>query len=237
MPPSAPGTTELVPARLRDNKPVVIEEGGGASAAKQGLGAAAVAEKERRGQSGAPAIVINDKNLAQHATGGRLSYTQSKPVAGPPKPSAAATTSDEAPAHDEQYWRTRVHGLREQWALAVDAITELESRAAGLRTRFYAEADPYVRDGDIKPAWDKSLENLDSARQRARSMEEKLAEALEEGRQQGALPGWLRDGMELEPKVRPYEEPKKRPPHDDGDLIKEPDDLGKPPAPIEPNGT
>jgi hypothetical protein len=220
-----PTTTELVPARVHDSQPVVIDEGGEAAGPAAGLVAAAAAERQRRERMGTPAVVINDQNLAQHATG-RLTVTQA-PAAVPKKGEAE---KPEEPERGEQYWRDRVRGLRQQWALAVDAITELQERAAGLRTRFYAEADPYVRDGQIKPSWDKALENLQAARERARSLEESLAEALEEGRQTGALPGWLRDGIDLEPKERPYEEPAKRPPHDDGDLIKEPEELGKPPG-------
>jgi hypothetical protein len=129
---------------------------------------------------------------------------------------------------DERFWRDRVRGLRQQWAAAVDSIGELEARAASLRTRFYAQDDPYVRDGEIKPAWDKALENLDEARHRARSLEDQLGAVLEEGRQAGALPGWLRDGIELEPSERPYDKPD----HEvarDGNLVREPEELGEPP--------
>jgi len=223
--------TELVPARVRDNQPVVIEEGGDSSSSQQGLAAAADTERRRRDRGATPAIVINDQNLAQHATG-KLTVTNAPP---PGSTNGAANTGADAakpgvPVRDEQYWRERVRSLRQQWALSVEAIGELQERANGLRTRFYAEADPYVRDGQIKPTWDKTLENLQAAKERARSFEEQLATTLEEGRQGGALPGWLRDGVDLEPKDRPYEEPAKRPPHDDGDLIKEPEELGKPPG-------
>ena len=64
--------------------------------------------------------------------------------------------------------------MREEWAAAVDAILELQERTAELRTRFYATDDPYVRDGQVKPAWDQALESLGEARVRARQLEEEL---------------------------------------------------------------
>jgi hypothetical protein len=167
-------------------------------------------------------VVINNANLAQHATG-KLTIAQGSGAAG--KPSTA--TAD--PAKDEQYWRDRVRTLREQWAAAVDSIGELEARAANLRTRFYAQDDPYIRDGEIKPAWDKALENLDEARRRGRALEDQLAATLEEGRQAGALPGWLRDGVELEPSERPYDKPERPVARDDTNLVREPEELGEPP--------
>src|SRR6185503_14098031 len=212
-----------VAARLRTNEPVVIDPGGDSSAGdEQNLLAAAAAERERRRTAGPPTLVVTDKNLAAHATGKLTISGRAAPAATTAPPPADA-------AKAEAYWRGRVHGLREQWAAAVETIGELEARAANLRTRFYAQDDPYVRDGEIKPAWDKALEDLDDTRQRARSLEDQLAVALEEGRQAGALPGWLRDGVELEPSERPYDHPDRQVARDDGNLVREPDELGEPP--------
>ena len=225
-PPPAPTPShveEPVAAVVRGNQPVVIDEGTATASGAQELAALAAAERERRRTAGTPMVVINDANLAAHATGKLtiISGAESKPAAaGAPPPDAAK---------DERYWRDRVRGLREQWAAAVDSIGELEARAAALRTRFYAQDDPYVRDGEIKPAWDRTLENLDEARHRAQSLEDQLGAALEEGRQAGALPGWLRDGIELEPSERPYQQPDHQVARDDGNLVREPEELGEPP--------
>ena len=219
--PAEPGTEEPVGAKIRSSDPVVIDEGGPDGGA-QGLVAAAAAERERRRTTPASSVVINNKNLAQHATG-RLTVSGVAPTA-PAKAQPAADLTK-----DETYWRDRVRGLREQWAAAVDSIGELESRAAGLRTRFYAQDDPYVRDGQIKPAWDRALEQLEASRENARTLEDKLAATLEEGRQAGALPGWLRDGIELEPIERPYQAANHPVTHDDGNLVREPEELGEPP--------
>ncbi len=225
-PAPTPATVESpVAAPVRNNEPVVIDEGGGGPGGEQTLVAAAASERERRRTAPPPTVVVNDKNLAAHATG-KLSISQGS---GAVSAAATATAAGTAPAKDERYWRDRVHGLRERWSTAVDSIGELEAKAASLRTRFYAQDDPYVRDGEIKPAWDKALEDLDETRERARSLEDQLAVALEEGRQAGALPGWLRDGIELEPSERPYDRPERQVLRDDANLVREPEELGQPP--------
>jgi hypothetical protein len=81
----------------------------------------------------------------------------------------------------------------------VDEIPELVARVEELRQQFYSTDDPAYRDGQIKPLWDKALADLEEARfQAARGAEEVLA-FYDEGRRAGALPGWLREGAELEP--------------------------------------
>lgn len=214
---------EPVAAPVRGNEAVVIDEGKADGTGAQDLAEAAAAERQRRRTAAASTVVVTNENLAEHATG-RLTISQGSVTApaGPPAPANDLVK-------DEKYWRERVRGLREQWAGAVDSIGELEARAASLRTRFYAQDDPYVRDGEIKPAWDRTLDNLQAAREHARAFEEKLGQALEEGRQAGALPGWLRDGIELEPSERPYQRPDHEVARDDANLVYEPEELGQPP--------
>jgi hypothetical protein len=217
QPPPPEGVEEPVASPVRDDDTIVISPGGHQKPVAPRLGQIAEAERERRATAAPPILVVDDKTLAAHATG---SLTESKPNAKPP---AAA-----AQGPNEGYWRDRVRTLRTEWAAAVDAIQELEERAVQLRTRFYATDDPYVRDAQVKPAWDQTLGNLDAAKRRAAEIEQRLADALEEGRVAGALPGWLRDGIDLEPKARPYEPPARRVrPGEpaDGELAIEPDEL------------
>jgi hypothetical protein len=210
--PPAPGTVEPEAVAPRDDHEIVIDAGGSRSAAPTTLAGAARAERQRRATADRPMLTIDDKNLAQHATGG-LTIASAAPAE-----EGAAAASD---APDEQRWRQRVRTLREHWALAVDSIDELEQRVASLRTRFYAADDPYVRDGQIKPAWDHALENLAASRIRARELELELQATLEEGRRAGALPGWLREGLELEPTEFPYERPEQTEPVE-GEIVGEP---------------
>ncbi|HEX2163303.1 MAG TPA: hypothetical protein VHM02_05090, partial [Thermoanaerobaculia bacterium] len=99
----------------------------------------------------------------------------------------------------EAWWRGRAREIREEWRRTLDEIEELETAAADLRWQFYAEDDLWVRDGQVKPEWDRVLDRLSEARNDLATFPRRLEELREEGRREGALPGWLREGIELEP--------------------------------------
>jgi hypothetical protein len=141
--------------------------------------------------------VITDKNIKQYAAKGQIT------VATPAKKAEVEETADKAPIRDEQYWRSRALEVRLRWRKAADDVKELEQSAAGWRRRFYAENDPYVRSGQVKPEWDRVLDRLEEARAEAEAARTELSELLEEGRTAGALPGWLREGVDEEPKEEP----------------------------------
>lgn len=179
---------------------VVLDPGDEQAAASRSLVEAARAERQRRAQAGPPVAVITDKNLKQQATG-QLTYAAPKAVE---KASAnAAAASPEQPVRDEQYWRSRALEIRVRWRKAADDMKELEQAAAGWRRRFYAERDTYVRDGQIKPEWDRVLDRLEEARAEVKASVQELEEFMEEGRREGALPGWLREGVDQEPQEEP----------------------------------
>ena len=161
---------------------------------------ASQAERKRRATAPPPVLVITDENLSELARGARLT------IGGVP----AKTEIDDSPAsamsEEETYWRQRVRDLRLEWRDAYDSIAELEAQAADLRTRFYAQDDPAYRDRVIKPEWDRVLDRLDQARRTVERAQEELDFALEEGGRAGALPGWLREGIELEPLVEEPED-------------------------------
>ncbi len=175
---------------------------------------AAARERERRRGASPPIAVIDQKNLAEYAAQAVLT------VVTPVEPSSALEGATPATGEasiattpvDESYWRQRGREIRQRWRNTVDQIPALEAKVGELRTKFYATDDPFVRDGQVKPEWDRALGDLEEARFRsARGADEVLA-FLEEGRKAGALPGWLREGSELEPKpivetVDPLEAP------------------------------
>ena len=74
------------------------------------------------------------------------------------------------------------------------------------RTRFYLEQDNYHRDTQVKPAWDRALDQLSLALDEVITIERQLDAALDEGRRSGVPPGWLREGIEFEPQDDPVEE-------------------------------
>lgn len=157
---------------------------------------AAQAERNRRHDSEPAEIVITNKNLDEYATG-QLTVAETE---------TRVKTADEddfdakaALAEDEAFWRGRGRDIRQSWADAADRVIELEEDVFKLRQQFYATDDGFYRDSTVKPAWDRAIEQLDAAREEVDERQTELADFLEEGRQAGALAGWLREGIELEP--------------------------------------
>jgi hypothetical protein len=176
------------------------------------LAEAAKAEKERKAEARPTRIIINNKTIHRYAKGGQLTVEPKKktPSAQPPQGPAAAGAPGQAPTvpitRDEQYWRGRALEIRQRWRKASDRIKELEDDIGLLRRRFYSQDDPAVRDGQIKPAWDHALDELRESRATVQAAKKELQEFLDEGRVAGALPGWLREGVDLEPKeVKPVD--------------------------------
>ncbi len=186
------------PAPERGDRVVILDPGGEEETSTRGLVEAARAEKERRAHAGPSVMSITDKNLKQYATG---QLTVADPKAGTKGSPVAA--DPEVPLRDEQYWRSRALEVRLRWRHSADAVKEMELAAVGWRRRFYAERDPNVRSGQIKPEWDRVLDRLEDARAEVDASKQELSELLEEGRTAGALPGWLREGVDEEPKDEP----------------------------------
>jgi hypothetical protein len=176
----------------------VVDPGGGADDSVT-LVEAARAERERKAHAGPPVAVITDKTLPKYATG---QVTFAKPTS-----KTAAKPLEPGDPQNEQYWRDRGLEVRTRWHDATQEVKELEQSAADWRRRFYGEDDPYFRDGQIKPEWDRVLDRLQQKRTEAEEAKRDLARFLEDGRRAGALPGWLREGIELEPEETPKESP------------------------------
>ena len=202
--PIAPGGA---PARYREaaNDPtlIVVDQADYDPAAPLSLAEAAKAERERKAEAVPPRIIINNKTLHRYAKGGQL--TVAAPQKQPASPAAKAAASAEAAAgttlaRDEAYWRGRALEIRQRWRKAYDRVKALEQDISEWRRRFYAQDDPVVRDGQIKPAWDRALDELRESRATVKAAKKELADFLEEGRIAGALPGWLREGVDQEPK-------------------------------------
>jgi len=193
----APPSQEAQPPR--DDQPVVVEPGG--ESAPQGLVEAARAERERRANAGKPVAVITDKTLPKYASKGQI--TIADPKAKQKKGTTAATTAPSpqptGEIRDETYWRSRARDIRERWRDAADDVKKLEQRSTELRQKFYLENDTFTRDNQIKPEWDRVLEQLRQARLDVEATKKELDEFLEEGRAANVTPGWLREAEEEEP--------------------------------------
>jgi hypothetical protein len=161
---------------------------------------ASEAAKEKRKSAPRARIAITDDNLHEYqegniTIGGSDGDAQGEADAEAEEAMAAAGER----AREEEYWRSTVRDLRLRLRAAVDELAELEGRSSDLRRSFYAESDPYVRDGEIKPAWDRTLDRMEEARREILDLTRRLDTTLREGRRAGALPGWLREGADLEP--------------------------------------
>jgi hypothetical protein len=211
LPANAAAAAKAAPAA--DPSVVVVDPAEPDPESQLSLADAARAERDRKAQAPPPRIVINNKSLHRYAKGGQLTVAEPKKKqagasparAGQPAATAGAATVAGAPGaapaeRDEKYWRGRALEIRQRWRKAVERVKALEQDISEWRRRFYAQDDPYVRDGQIKPAWDRALDQLRDSRAEAAAAKKELGELLEEGRRAGALPGWLREGIDQEPK-------------------------------------
>lgn len=189
-------------------KIVVVDRGGSSRTPSPGELAAATRE-ERRRHGDRSVAALTDENLAEYAARGKVT------ISGTPVPEegeeavgeggeegAADAVAAEALADepcDEPCWRRRALELRQAWRDTADSIEELEAEVAEQRWKFYATDDPWVRDTQVKPAWDRALDQLRTARDEAERYGERVDELMQQGRRAGALPGWLREGIDLEP--------------------------------------
>jgi hypothetical protein len=224
LPPVSEAAAEAPPPKTQGEDPVasppppttvvVIDSGSeGAPQPPKGLAQAARDERERRAQAGKPVAVIDNRNLAEFSKGQKLTVADgaSSATAEATIDTADGKTNSGEPVRDETYWRNRGLEIREEWREATDRIVELEGKSEELRRKFYAADDPYVRDAQIKPEWDHTLDELDSTRRAAERSELELERFLNEGREAGALPGWLREGSELEPERKVIQAPDAEP--------------------------
>jgi hypothetical protein len=210
--PKASTAREIPPAgsgpKSEDDPNVVVVDPGDEGNGAVSLAEAARAERERRARAGRPVASITNKNLPEYARKGQITVMDGKEEKKAAGTAASAPPATE-PVRDEQYWRNRVLEIRTRWREVADEIQELEQNAGKLRQRFYGEDDPYVRDTQIKPEWDRVLDRLRQARVEVETTRKELADFLEEGRTAGALDGWLREGIDLEPEE---EEPAEKTP-------------------------
>ena len=199
-PPPLPPPIRQVQPTTSGQSAVRVIDPGGTGQPKSLIEASRLAKARKRAQvPQKPIAEINDENLAEYAEGGEVIVLESEPAAPAlvEPPAGSLGTGDDI--RDEEYWRTRALELRMGWRRALDDLSRLELESAALRQQFYAEEDPYIRDSQIKPAWDRVLDRMDALRVQSSRYETELDSFLDEGRQAGASQGWLNSGWELEP--------------------------------------
>ena len=190
-----------VPVRqIQPTRPTlkVIDAGGDTDQPTTLLEASRLA-KARKQETQESIATINDDNLHEYAKAADIIVLESAPAAPKPELEPPPMAEEGSQIRDEQYWRSRALELRMGWRRAFDQIGELELESAALRQQFYAEDDPYIRDSQLKPAWDRALDRLDQLRDQSERYEQELETFIAEGQRTGALQGWLNQGWELEP--------------------------------------
>jgi hypothetical protein len=216
---------------------IMIERGDGPR--KPTLWEAARSAREGRENAPPPVASVTNENLHEYQDVELTFVVPSEEDDGGADESGSETGSagdddredaDRLAGRGEEYWRDRVLDARLRLRQAVDEVEELERDAASLRRSFYAEDDPYIRDGRIKEAWDRATGRLETARREVERLRDELSETLQEGRRDGALPGWLREGIELEPSFE--EDEPAREERDQGDL---PIHRAEEPSTVEPD--
>jgi hypothetical protein len=153
-------------------------------------------------------LTISNRSLVKSADQGRVSTSKlvapARPAATSPAsaltavPTAAAKPVAEAgesgaPAPTEAEWKGIAAKARKRVADDKAHVAELEAATKKLENDFYAWDDGQYRDRVIKPAWDRSREDLENAKQELAAAEANLADLPEKARKAGALPGWIRE--------------------------------------------
>jgi hypothetical protein len=201
-----PATRTIVPVAPEDD-PLTVVVDPGTDPAEEGrprsIFEAAQAEKERRKAVGESTMVLTNETLKEYSKG-QITYVEDEtdPEDASEDTGAALEASSPPSVEDElheEYWRTLMRDLRIAWRDAYDSIEDHELDIARLRREFYAEDDPFYRDSQIKPAWDQALEDLEEAERTVTRSQRELEQSIDDGRRAGALPGWLREGIEFEP--------------------------------------
>lgn len=213
----APETSPMTPAAPPEERPgrngtaVVVDPGVDGDGTPATLVEAARTEKERRARSGQSTVVINDKNLSRYASKGQITIADPKEKKKEAAKAAPAAPSAPVEVRDEAYWRSRARDIRERWHQTAEDVKKLEQRSTELRQKFYLENDLFVRDNQIKPDWDRILDRLRQTRLDEEAVKQELDTFLEEGRASGAMPIWLSEGEEEEPRQESSKAaPKKR---------------------------
>lgn len=151
-------------------------------------------------------VTIDNRSLVKNPAKGKVST--SKAVATAPRAAVAAVSPPASPTSvpaavpagdapsspgTEAQWKEIAAHARKRVADDKARVAELEATTKKLENDFYAWDDGQYRDRVIKPAWDRSRSDLETAKQELAEAEKDLADLPEKARKAGALPGWIRE--------------------------------------------
>jgi hypothetical protein len=149
-------------------------------------------------------VTINNHSLVKNAEKGRVTTSKAAPAAravhsqiiAPAvvvSPPAGSALEGEATGGTEAQWKEIAARARKRVADDKSHVAELDAATKKLENDFYAWDDGQYRDRVIKPAWDRSRGDLETAKQELSEAEKDLADLPERARKAGAPPGWIRE--------------------------------------------
>lgn len=213
--PPPPPIREVAPASPKAIK--VISEGNEGKTQPSLIEASRMAKAKKKNEGEIrPVIEITDENLKDYSSQGQVFLVESggEATAGPaplaeavvakesdPSPAAVEEESGGNPSGDadrELFWRQSVSELRTGLRRSIEDLRRIELESTLLRQQFYSESDPFVRDSEVKPRWDRALDQLSSLRKKAKEDHNALTSLLAEAQKAGVSPAWLQDGTSNE---------------------------------------
>ena len=153
-------------------------------------------------------LTIDNRSLVKNPSKGRVSTGRAAaapahtvPTPAPaPSSSGAGAAAASVPAGEasgspgtEAEWKATAATARKRVADDKARVEELTAATKKLENDFYAWDEGQYRDRVIKPAWDRSRTDLETAKQELAEAEKDLADLPEKARKAGALPGWIRE--------------------------------------------
>ena len=165
------------------------------------------AKTSSSGPSEKSTMTIDNRSLVKNPSKGRVSTSRASNAPAHPAPSPVPPTVVAPPAvapvpsgeaaspspGTEAEWKDIAARARKRVADDKVHVTELEAATKKLENDFYAWDDGQYRDRVIKPSWDRSRTDLETAKQELAEAEKDLADLPEKARKAGALPRWIRE--------------------------------------------
>jgi hypothetical protein len=153
---------------------------------RQGDSLAEVAKRIKlRMPVGQPRLITNE-NLPRFAAGVELTTTKGAPG------SIVPITNSGGEDQKKTTWQARYREALDHRVRWQSEVRRLETEVARLQSDFYSRDDPAYRDGQVKPAWDQAIVDLETARRQLANAESEPDRVLEAAHRDGALPGWFR---------------------------------------------
>lgn len=198
---ASPPPPTPVPTPAPTARPVVVKRATGAPSGS--LAEVAARTRLRTPQGG---LTITNENLK--ALAGDVELTTAAgaaplPAGTPEGPGPSRERAGGGEAAAQRLWQQRYQRARGYLRYLEQEEDRLSGEVERLKREFYAQDDPFRRDGEIKPAWDEALAKLNETRAQLAQARNLPDEVIQAALREGALPGWFRGLPEPAPVSSP----------------------------------